>query len=155
MQAASLFLSHGAPLLALEDSPAGRFLDGLGTRWPKPRGIVVASAHHTAPSTRVGASAQPTTWHDFRGFPAALYALRYPAPGAPALAEAIVTRLRAAGIDAAAEPARPLDHGVWVPLLRMYRRRTSRWCRSRSIHAATRRRTCAWVRHFARCATTT
>lgn len=120
MPAPSLFLSHGAPTLALEASPAGRFLDGLAARWPTPAAIVVASAHYTGATTQVGAALAPATWHDFRGFPPALYAIRYPAHGAPALAARIVSMLERDGVAAQLDPQRPLDHGVWVPLLRMW-----------------------------------
>lgn len=120
MRALALFLSHGAPTLALDDSPAGRFLDGLGARWPRPSAIVVASAHYPGSVTHVGAAPQPDTWHDFRGFPAPLYAIRYPATGATALAERIVSLLERDGLPARLDPQRPLDHGVWVPLLRMF-----------------------------------
>ena len=65
---------------------------------------------------RVTAAPQPATIHDFGGFPAALYALQYPAPGEPALASRIVEQLGAAGIDASLDHARGLDHGAWVPL---------------------------------------
>jgi 4,5-DOPA dioxygenase extradiol len=116
----SLFLSHGAPSLALEDSPAGRFLDRLGPELPQPRALVVASAHYLAIGAAVGAAERPDTVHDFSGFPQALYALRYPAPGQPELAGEIVRRLRQAGVSARLDPARGLDHGVWVPLLRMF-----------------------------------
>jgi len=116
----ALFLSHGSPMLALDDSPTGRFLDGLGARLPRPRAVLVASAHFAAPDPTVTASAAPATVHDFGGFPPALHALRYPAPGDPALAAALVGRLRAAGFEARSDPAAGLDHGVWVPLRRMY-----------------------------------
>jgi 4,5-DOPA dioxygenase extradiol len=116
----ALFLSHGSPMLAVQDSPAGRFLDGLGASMPTPRAIVVASAHFTAAPTHVGTAAHPRTVHDFGGFPPQLYDLRYPAPGDPALAEAILHRLEAAGATATAAPEHGLDHGVWVPLRRMY-----------------------------------
>jgi 4,5-DOPA dioxygenase extradiol len=67
-----------------------------------------------------------TTWrraetlHDFSGFPPELYRLRYPAPGDPDLAAEVLSRLSQAGIDALADSSRPLDHGVWVPLLFLY-----------------------------------
>jgi 4,5-DOPA dioxygenase extradiol len=118
--APSLFLSHGSPMLAVEDSPAGRFLDGLGDALPRPRAIVVASAHFAAGRPSLGASAQPATVHDFGGFPAPLYQVRYPAPGEPALAEAIAQRLAEAGLQPELLPGHGLDHGVWVPLRRMY-----------------------------------
>ena len=116
----ALFLSHGSPMLALEDSPAGRFLDGLGTALPRPRAIVVASAHYMTPAPAVGAAAAPATVHDFGGFPAPLYALQYPAPGEPGLAAEVAARLDAAGLATTVQPTHGLDHGVWVPLRRMY-----------------------------------
>ncbi|NUS39844.1 MAG: dioxygenase [Lysobacter sp.] len=116
----SLFLSHGSPMLAVEDSPAGRFLDGLGRRLGQPRAIVVASAHFTARQPAVGVDPHPATVHDFNGFPPQLYQLRYPAPGDPDLAGHIAELLHDAGLPATLLPGRGLDHGVWVPLRRMY-----------------------------------
>ena len=116
----SLFLSHGAPTLALADSPTGRFLDQLGPQLPRPAAVVVASAHYAACVPAIGAAAQPETVHDFSGFPSALYAIEYPAAGVPELAEALFESLREAGFSARLDPKLGLDHGVWVPLLRMY-----------------------------------
>ncbi len=122
MRMPSLFVSHGAPTLALADSATGRFLDALGASLSRPLAIVVASAHFEARSIRVSTAAEPGTIHDFGGFPAPLYQLRYPAPGDPALANRIVARLNEAGLAASADPQRGLDHGMWVPLLRMFPR---------------------------------
>ena len=116
----TLFLSHGSPMLAVQDSAAGRFLDKLGGQLPTPRAIVVASAHFAGAPTHVGSSALPRTVHDFGGFPPALYALQYPAPGLPALAQEVVRRIEDAGIEVRLAPGHGLDHGVWVPLRRMY-----------------------------------
>lgn len=116
----ALFLSHGSPLLAVEDSPAGRFLDGLGDALPRPRAIVVASAHYASARAAVGAHPRPGTVHDFHGFPAPLYQIAYPAPGDPDLAADIAARLEDAGLDACLQPTDGLDHGIWVPLRRMY-----------------------------------
>jgi 4,5-DOPA dioxygenase extradiol len=116
----SLFLSHGSPMLAIEDSPAGRFLDGLGAELPRPRAIVIASAHFTAPRPSLGAAEHPATIHDFGGFPSALYQIRYPARGDAPLADAIVELLTDAGLAPQLLPEQGLDHGVWVPLRRMY-----------------------------------
>jgi len=116
----SLFLSHGSPMLAVQDSPAGRFLDGLGELLPWPKAIVVASAHFMTDRAMVGGHAQPETVHDFGGFPAELYTLRYPAPGAPDLAESIAQRLLDAGVPTRVRENHGIDHGVWVPLRRMY-----------------------------------
>ena len=107
-------------MLAIEDSPAGRFLDGLGARLGTPRAIVVASAHFLARTPAVGGDPQPRTVHDFGGFPDELHQLRYDAPGDPALAADIAERLREAGFPGEVKPTHGLDHGVWVPLRRMY-----------------------------------
>ena len=83
----TLFLSHGSPMLALEDSPAGRFLDALGQQLPWPRAIVIASAHFMTDRPMLGGHAQPHTVHDFGGFPQPLYQIQYPAPGQPRVVE--------------------------------------------------------------------
>ena len=116
----ALFLSHGSPMLATEDSPAGRFLDGLGAQLPWPKAVVVASAHFMTDRPMLGGSPQPHTVHDFGGFPEPLYQIQYPAPGSPELAEDIAARLADAGLPAKVRPDHGLDHGVWVPLRRMY-----------------------------------
>lgn len=116
-----LFVSHGAPTFALEPGLAGPALASIGQHLPRARAIVVISAHWTARSDiRVTAAAQPDTIHDFNGFPAPLYALRYPAPGMPDLAQRIVSLLRDGGWQASADAARGLDHGAWVPLLHLH-----------------------------------
>jgi 4,5-DOPA dioxygenase extradiol len=116
----SLFLSHGAPTLPLTDAPARAFLETLGATLERPSAIIVASAHWETDRPLAGGGAVNETIHDFYGFPRALYALRYPAPGAPALAERVSDLLCAAGIASGVDPARGLDHGAWVPLLLMY-----------------------------------
>jgi 4,5-DOPA dioxygenase extradiol len=116
----SLFLSHGSPMLAVEDSPAGRFLDRLGGQLPTPRAVVIASAHFMAPQPVVGAASHPATVHDFRGFPEPLYRIDYPAPGDPDLARAVADLLGDAGLTATLRLDQGLDHGAWVPLRRMY-----------------------------------
>lgn len=116
----SLFVSHGAPTLALEDSETARFLDNLGNVLPRPSGVLVVSAHKPSPEPELTAGEAPRTWHDFGGFPEALYALHYPAPGNPALAAHAVNLLRDAGFAARSDAVAPFDHGVWVPMLRMY-----------------------------------
>jgi 4,5-DOPA dioxygenase extradiol len=116
----TLFISHGAPDLALDRGPAGRFLDALGERLPRPEAILVASAHFEAALATVGAAEAPETVHDFGGFDPALRGLRYPAPGDRARAEAIARRLDQAGIPAWLDFQRGLDHGIWVPLIRLF-----------------------------------
>ena len=118
----TLFISHGSPMLAVADSAARRFLQELGPRLPQPTAIVVLSAHYDTPATEVTAAAWPETIHDFGGFPAELYRLRYPAPGSPDLARDIVARLTAAELPARLAPSRGLDHGAWIPLSLMFPR---------------------------------
>ncbi|HEY1044279.1 MAG TPA: class III extradiol ring-cleavage dioxygenase, partial [Telluria sp.] len=117
----SLFISHGAPTLAISDSPARHFLAQLGARLPRPAAILVASAHwETMGGPAVSLAERPDTIHDFGGFPRELYEMRYAAPGAPDVARAAALLLEQAGIPAGRDPSRGLDHGAWVPLTLMY-----------------------------------
>jgi len=112
MSLPTIFVSHGAPTLILEDRPARAFLQSLGQLLPRPKAIVAVSAHWDTDLPAVSLAHRPDTIHDFYGFPEALYRLRYPAPGAPELAERVA---RLAG--AAHDPHRGLDHGAWVPAM--------------------------------------
>ncbi len=117
----TIFVSHGSPMLALQDSPARRFLQGLGQSLPRPQAIAVVSAHwETRGSPAVSLATQPDTIHDFGGFPQALFDTRYPAPGAPGIAARAAALFAAAGIPAGTSANRGLDHGAWVPLILMY-----------------------------------
>lgn len=117
----ALFISHGSPMLAIEDSPARRFLLELGKTLPRPKAIVVASAHwETSGGPAVSLAQQPETIHDFGGFPPALFAIQYPAPGAPSVAERVAALLQQSGQAVSRSPDRGLDHGAWVPLRLMY-----------------------------------
>ncbi|RZA30245.1 MAG: dioxygenase [Proteobacteria bacterium] len=112
-----LFVSHGAPLFAIEPGLAGKHLTELGRELPRPDAIVILSPHWmTRGEISVTASAAPATIHDFGGFPDALYQIQYPAPGAPALAAQIVEMLQEAGWKSRLDANRGLDHGAWVPL---------------------------------------
>jgi 4,5-DOPA dioxygenase extradiol len=112
----SLFLSHGAPDLALADSPARRFLAALPSRLERPDAILIASAHHEASGASVRAPARFSTWHDFGGFDPRLQAVRYEPPGATALADEAAGLLAKAGFAPARDPGDRIDHGAWVPL---------------------------------------
>ncbi|MFJ4110479.1 DODA-type extradiol aromatic ring-opening family dioxygenase [Pseudomonas sp. NPDC089758] len=116
----SLFISHGSPMLALQPGASGPALAQLANALPRPKAIVVVSAHWESHELLVTANPQPQTWHDFYGFPAALYAVQYPAPGQPQLAANVSARLNAAGLPARLDVQRPFDHGAWVPLSLMY-----------------------------------
>lgn len=115
-----LFVSHGSPMLPFEQIPARDFLAGLGERLPRPRAILCISAHWETAAPAVGGAERPETVHDFYGFPDALYRLRYPAPGAPALAGRARDLLSAAGLQCRIDPGQGLDHGAWNPLLLMF-----------------------------------
>ncbi len=115
------FLSHGSPMLAISDDPVVEAWSRTGKTLPRPRAIVVISAHwEESVPVRVTAMERPGLVYDFGGFPDALSRVAYPCPGDPALADRITERLCAAGIPAIPEPERGLDHGVWVPLVRAY-----------------------------------
>ena len=120
----ALFVSHGAPLFALEAGETGpaltRWGQALRAQFPQLRGVVVMSPHWMAPPPQVMTGAQPATWHDFGGFTPALYQLQYPAPGAPALAQEVLALLQAAGVPAQGDAQRPFDHGAWVPLMHLF-----------------------------------
>jgi len=117
-----VFLSHGAPTLAVEDGSDTHAWVELAQKLPRPKAILVVSAHWDTAEPRVSAAASPATIHDFFGFPAELYQQRYPAPGAPHLADEVRAALEAAGMRCDVDPGRGLDHGAWVPLKWMYPR---------------------------------
>jgi 4,5-DOPA dioxygenase extradiol len=87
---------------------------------PRPDAIVIVSAHWESDELLVGGNPQPDTWHDFGGFPRALFEVQYPAPGNPELAAQVVSLLQANALPARIDGTRPFDHGVWVPLSLMY-----------------------------------
>lgn len=117
----SIFISHGAPMVALDNSPAREFLSCFGGTLQKPKAIVVISAHweHKG-EVLVTSASEPATIHDFGNFDRRLTLMRYPAPGDPALANKIVELVRQGGFEARLDPHRGFDHGVWIPLILMY-----------------------------------
>ncbi len=116
----TVFLSHGSPMHALDPGVAGLAWTKLGRTMPRPRAVLVASAHWETSLPMVTGNPRPETIHDFGGFPDQLYQLRYRAPGAPDVAAEIVALLKAADITAGIDGCRGLDHGAWVPLRWMY-----------------------------------
>ncbi|MEE4150157.1 class III extradiol ring-cleavage dioxygenase [Pseudomonas viridiflava] len=116
----SLFISHGSPMLALQPGESGPALARLAAEMPRPRAIVMVSAHWESHELLVNGNPQPETWHDFGGFAAELFAVQYPAPGLPDLTREVVELLAASDLPARIDSRRPFDHGVWVPLSLMY-----------------------------------
>ena len=115
-RAPALFVSHGSPMFALEPGLLGPRLEQIGRDLPGLAAIVVVSPHWQTRGVRVTGTPRHATIHDFGGFPAPLYQLRYEPPGAPVLAAEVVGLLQEAGFEAAVDPSRGLDHGAWVPL---------------------------------------
>lgn len=116
----TVFVSHGSPMHAIQAGRAGDAWTRLGLQLPRPKAILVASAHWETDLPMVGTAERPDTVHDFGGFPAELYRIRYAAPGAPELARRAMALLAGAGLPASANACRGLDHGAWVPLLKLY-----------------------------------
>jgi 4,5-DOPA dioxygenase extradiol len=112
-----LFIGHGSPMNGVEDNVFTRGWETLGHTLPKPRAILMVSAHWLAGQSGVDVSDNPKTIHDFYGFPQELYKLSYPAPGAPILARDTRNLLSEYHLG---EEKYGLDHGAWVVLYRMY-----------------------------------
>ncbi|HEY1873642.1 MAG TPA: 4,5-DOPA dioxygenase extradiol [Steroidobacteraceae bacterium] len=114
----ALFLGHGSPLNALQTNAWTRGWAALGHTLERPRAVLAISAHWYIEGTAVTAMESPRTIHDFGGFPPELFAMRYPAPGDPALA-ARVQRLLAP-LPVAADHEWGLDHGSWSVLCHLF-----------------------------------
>lgn len=116
----SLFLAHGSPMLAIEDSEYTHFLADLAQRI-KPKAIVIFTAHwETEILTISSKDDEYETIYDFYGFPDELYAVRYPAKGSVKIASMVQERLEKHGIRTKTDTTRGLDHGSWTLLSRMY-----------------------------------
>jgi 4,5-DOPA dioxygenase extradiol len=116
----AVFVSHGAPTLALEQHSTVEFLKRLGGELGRPESILCVSAHWNTEVPAVSGVERPETIHDFGGFSDELYQMRYPAPGAPHLAGRVRELLGEAGLACTVSPTRGLDHGAWVPLKLIY-----------------------------------
>ncbi len=114
----ALFIGHGSPMNALETNRYTETWRQLGAAMPKPKAILAISAHWYAGETAVTAMAQPKTIHDFGGFPPALFAFQYPAPGSVALAERIKALL--APLEVSLDQSWGLDHGTWSVLAHVF-----------------------------------
>lgn len=116
----ALFLSHGSPMHALEPGPVRAVWESLARDLPRPKALLIASAHWETDSPVLTSSVQPATIHDFYGFPKPLYEIEYQAAGAPEVAERARKLLEENHFKATSDPVRGLDHGAWSPLLHMY-----------------------------------
>lgn len=116
----SLFLAHGSPMLALEETDYTRFLENLGKQI-KPKAIVMFTAHWEKENVTISSINETyDTIYDFHGFPNELYEINYPAKGSVKIATMLQDQFQQAGIQAELDSNRGLDHGSWTLLYKMY-----------------------------------
>lgn len=115
----ALYLSHGAPPLA-DDPLWPAELAAWSAGLPRPKAILMVSAHWEEAPLALAATRTVPLVYDFWGFPEHYYGVRYAAPGAPKLADDVRKLLRRAGTPVQDIPDRGLDHGAYVPLVEMY-----------------------------------
>ena len=114
-----IFAAHGAPVLLDDEAWMGELTAWAGAM-PKPRSILMVSAHWEDRPVTLGATQTVPLVYDFYGFPERYYQTKYPAPGAPDLAARVRDLLRHEEVAFADDPRRGLDHGAYVPLVAMY-----------------------------------
>ncbi|RJF97418.1 4,5-DOPA dioxygenase extradiol [Noviherbaspirillum saxi] len=114
----AIFFGHGSPMNALDDNAYTQAWTRLGQSIPKPKAILAISAHWYTEGTAITAMERPPTIHDFGGFPQALFDIRYPAPGDPALARRVQALLDPVPVQL--DHAWGLDHGTWSVLVKAY-----------------------------------
>lgn len=115
-----LFVGHGNPMNAIEETPFVSAWRETAGQLPRPRAILCVSAHWETEGTFVTAMPNPRTIHDFYGFPDELYRVNYPAPGLPELAETVCELVRSTSVRPDSTFSWGLDHGAWSVLRRMY-----------------------------------
>ncbi len=116
----SFFISHGSPMIAIENTVYTRYLSDMVNKLPKPKAIILLSAHYESPIQSVSAIADFSMIYDFGGFPDELYQIQYPAKGDMELAKRVVEKFRGDGITTVMDSKRGIDHGVWTILRIMY-----------------------------------
>jgi 4,5-DOPA dioxygenase extradiol len=113
-----VFFGHGNPMNALSRNAYSEAWAAVGASVPRPSAILAVSAHWYVPKCAVTAMAEPRTIHDFGGFPDALYRVRYPAPGSPALARRVRDLLAPLPVDL--DESWGIDHGTWSVLVHAF-----------------------------------
>jgi 4,5-DOPA dioxygenase extradiol len=113
-----LFIGHGSPMNGIEDNVFSKTWTKLGAEIPKPKAVLVVSAHWLTNGTHITAMEYPKTIHDFGGFPQALFEVQYPAPGSPILALETSKLIKSTSIGLDHDWG--LDHGTWTVVRHMY-----------------------------------
>jgi 4,5-DOPA dioxygenase extradiol len=114
----ALFIGHGSPMNGIEDNEFSRNWAKFGNEIPKPKAVLVISAHWLTNGTHVTAMQHPKTIHDFGGFPQALFDVQYPAEGHPELAQETVNLIKTTQVGLNHDWG--LDHGTWTVVRHMY-----------------------------------
>lgn len=113
-----LFVGHGSPMNGIEENDFSQYWAKLGHELDRPSAVLCISAHWFTKGTKVTAMEKPATIHDFYGFPKALFAVEYPAPGSPALAEEVSSSIKSTSVELDHEWG--LDHGTWSVVRKMF-----------------------------------
>lgn len=113
-----LFIGHGSPMNGIENNEFSAYWEKLGKELPVPKAVLVVSAHWLTKGTHVTAMPNPSTIHDFGGFPESLHSVQYPAPGSPELA--LETQQLITSTNVGLNHDWGLDHGAWTVVKRMY-----------------------------------
>ncbi|MDR7236761.1 dioxygenase family protein [Neobacillus drentensis] len=116
----SFFIAHGAPLLAIENNEYTQFLNQLGQTLPRPKAIILFSAHWESTMQKVSDVDTYDTIYDFGGFDPELYRIKYPAQGDQQISKEIKDLFTENGVTFEVETKRGLDHGAWVVLRLLY-----------------------------------
>lgn len=116
----AMFIGHGSPMNAIQDNKLTKSWQHLGKTLPKPRAILVISAHWYAPELAITSQKINPTIHDFYGFPEKLATYEYPSIGSPEIAQEICSLIGKEVMIAQTQHARGLDHGAWSILTHMY-----------------------------------
>ncbi|MDP7321502.1 MAG: 4,5-DOPA dioxygenase extradiol [Bacteriovoracaceae bacterium] len=114
-----LFLGHGNPMNAIQENKFTQSLNQLGENLPRPKAILMISAHWETNGVFVTGMERPKTIHDFGGFPKELFEVQYPAPGAPEIAKNVSNEIEKPNIKIDINKW-GLDHGTWSVLKHIF-----------------------------------